>query len=452
MSVTTLNDAWEDVLKKLEDELNPRVFSVWLSPIKFKECSQSAVVLEVPNIFFKDWITENYLIKIQDEMSKIANTPIKISLDISSQQDPDPSADTVRDSQPVCAYELTENFVPASVELNPRYTFETFVIGSSNRFAHAACLAVSESPAKAYNPLFIHGGVGLGKTHLMQAIGHYVITRNRNARILYVPSEKFTNQLIRAIQKRSTTEFRQQYRNVDVLLIDDIQFIAGKESTQEEFFHTFNTLHDAHKQIVITSDRSPGDIAKLESRLISRFEWGLITDIQPPDYETRLAILRKKAEHDNVKVPDEILTFIAENIQSNIRQLEGALIRVVAYSSLVGVSFSIDTAKKILKDYLKEHKNLISIEKIQRKIAEEFKISFNDIKGKKRTKNIALPRQIAMYLCRDLTSFSLPEIGTAFDGKDHTTVLHAHNAVDKKIKSDTDFAKIILGIKKSLCE
>ncbi len=317
--------------------------------------------------------------------------------------------------------------------LNPKYTFDTFVIGSGNRFAHAASLAVAEAPAKAYNPFFIYGGVGLGKTHLMHAIGHYVLEHNPNAKVVYLSSEKFTNEFINSIRDNKAIDFRNKYRNVDVLLIDDIQFLAGKESTQEEFFHTFNTLHEESKQIVISSDRPPKEIPTLEDRLRSRFEWGLITDITPPDLETRIAILRKKAKADGLDIPNEVMLYIANQIDTNIRELEGALIRVVAYSSLVNEDMTPELAAAALKDIIPNAKpRMISILDIQKAVGEHYNIRLEDFTAKKRTKSIAFPRQVAMYLSRELTDFSLPKIGEEFGGRDHTTVIHAH----EKISSD----------------
>jgi chromosomal replication initiator protein len=328
--------------------------------------------------------------------------------------------------------------------LNPKYTFDTFVIGAGNRFAHAASLAVAEQPAKAYNPLFIYGGVGLGKTHLMHAIGHYILEHNPRCRVLYLSSEKFTNEFINAIRDNRGEEFRLKYRNIDILLIDDIQFIAGKEQTQEEFFHTFNALHEAHKQIIISSDRQPKEIPTLEERLRSRFEWGLITDIQPPDLETRVAILRKKAKAENLDIPNEAIMYIANHINTNIRELEGALIRVIAYSSLVNEDITAHLAAQALKDIIPASRpKTITIQDIQQVVGEYFGMKIEDFKARKRTKAIAFPRQVAMYLSRELTDLSLPKIGEAFGGRDHTTVIHAHEKIAQTIESDHELYKII---------
>ncbi len=319
--------------------------------------------------------------------------------------------------------------------LNPRYTFENFVIGQGNRFSHAACLAVADSPGKSYNPLFIYGGVGLGKTHLMQAIAHHARKKPTQPNFLYISSEKFTNHLINAISTRTTAKFREKYRSVDVLLIDDIHFLGGKESTQEAFFHIFNDLYDMHKQIVMSSDRPPKDIPSLEQRLVSRFEWGLVTDIQPPDLETRIAILKQKSGAESVAVSDDILFFIAEKIKSNIRELEGALIRVVAYAKLIGGEVSVALAKEVLKDMIIEGEKKVTIDLIQKKVSEYFDIKLSDMRVKKRGRAVAYPRQIAMYLARQLTDFSLSEIGDQFGGRDHTTVMHAYEKIENNLKA-----------------
>jgi chromosomal replication initiator protein len=331
--------------------------------------------------------------------------------------------------------QIQDELIPNS--LNTKYTFDTFVIGNSNRFAHAASLAVAESPAKSYNPLFIYGGVGLGKTHLMHAIGHHVLQRSPNTKVLYVSSEKFTNELIDSIRDENSIEFRNHYRNVDILLIDDIQFLAGKERTQEEFFHTFNALHEANKQIIISSDRPPKEIPTLEDRLRSRFEWGLITDIQAPDLETRIAILRKKAKMENLQVPNEVMVYIADKIHSNIRELEGALIRVMAFASLSSIPIDTEVAVEALKDILPANNTKqITIDMIQQSVAGYFHLSPSEFKAKKRTRAVAFPRQIAMYLSRELTDSSLPKIGDEFGGRDHTTVMHAHDKITQALTND----------------
>jgi chromosomal replication initiator protein len=333
---------------------------------------------------------------------------------------------------------------PVELPLNPRYTFDTFVVGSSNQFAHAAALAVAESPSKAYNPLYIYGGVGLGKTHLMHAIGHAIRARNKHLRLTYVSSERFMNELINAIRYDKTLAFREKYRNVDVLLIDDIQFLAGKERTQEEFFHTFNALYDAQKQIVITSDCPPREIPTLEERLHSRFEWGLIADIQPPDLETKVAILKKKAEQERISLPDNVALFIASKIKSNIRELEGALIRLIAYSSLTGRPISLALAQETLRGLIdEEEEKTVTIELIQKTVADYFGLRVSDLKSKNNSRSVAEPRQIAMYLCKRLTTASLPEIGREFGGKHHTTVLHSINKISELYEKREDFHRII---------
>jgi len=428
-----LNAIWKQALTLLKDNVSGQTYQTWLEPISLIEVNDKSAVLGVPNKFFKGWVEEHYTEHITTSLEKAAGK--KVTLEFVIVQEREAQKEALRPEQgPAKAAEepkkslfpfFKKNLPTDESKLNPKYTFDSFVVGPSNRFAHAAALAVSESPAKAYNPLFIYGKVGLGKTHLMQAIGHYLVQKKANIKFIYISSEKFTNQLINAIQNRTTPKFREMYRNVDLLLIDDIHFIAGKESTQEEFFHTFNTLYDAHKQIVVSSDRSPKDIPALEERLVSRFEWGLVTDIQPPDVETRIAILRKKAEREMISIPDDVTYFIAESIRSNIRELEGALIRVVAYAKLVGKEINADLVKEVLKDVLIEQNKKITIDGIQQKVAQYFDIRVADMRSKKRNKTISYPRQIAMYLSRDLTDFSLPEIGEQFGGRDHSTVMHA---------------------------
>ncbi|MCK5306462.1 MAG: chromosomal replication initiator protein DnaA [Candidatus Omnitrophica bacterium] len=437
MAILLSKDVWRKLKLVLKGQLNPQSFNVWLAPTQAVSFKDDIINVEVPNKFFKGWLEEHYSEKIAQTLSELAGKNIGVNYIINEERAGWAQEKITNPSHaPKPALAL--------FNINPKYTFDDFVVGSSNRFAHAASLAVAEKPAAAYNPLFLYGGVGLGKTHLMQAICHHLISHSPHIKPFYISSEKFTNQLINAIQNRTTLKFREKYRNVDVLLVDDIQFIAGKESTQEEFFHTFNALREAHKQIVISSDRPPKDIPALEERLVSRFEGGLITDIQPPDFETRMAILRKKAEKEVITVPNEVTSFIAEKIKSNIRELEGALIRVVAYALLIGREISLDLAREVLKETLFfEQEKRITIDLIQKKVAEHFDIRISDMKIKKRTRAIAFPRQIAMYLSRELTDGSLPEIGEAFGGKDHTTVLYAYDKINKIINENPDKKALI---------
>lgn len=430
--------AWEKSQPAIKEEIGKTSYDTWFSNLEIKEVSASKIIIETPDDFFKDWIVDKYFSIINKHLLLHSNYPIDIEFNVNSQmQKTYPVKDT-------SSRGFNENPVIADViKTNSRFTFDNFVVGPSNRFACAASLAVSEQPAKAYNPLFIYGQVGLGKTHLMQSISHKIKEIHPHLKCKYLSSEQFTNELIDSIRHRSTTEFRQRYRNIDVLLIDDIQFIAGKDSTQEEFFHTFNALHDNRKQIIISSDRSPKEISNLEDRLISRFSWGLITDIQPPDFETRVAILKKKAEQDNVHVYDDVITFIADQIKTNIRELEGALIRVVAFSLLEDKPVTLDIAKQVLKDMVKESVKIISIEMIQKTIAEHFNVTIGDLKSSRRHKNIVFPRQIAMFLSRKLTKRSLPEIGKAFGGKDHTSVLHSCKKIEKDINSNSELKESI---------
>ena len=435
----TANKTWNQVINNIKDKINPQAFETWISPLRVAGFSSDKLSIEAPNKFFKDWILGHFADLLKEEAASICGKNISIEIIAPAESE----ATNIRESQ----VELTEQFSqPSESTLNSKYTFDSFVIGPSNRFAHAASLAVAESPAKAYNPLFIYGGVGLGKTHLMQAIGQYIAKKFKKSKILYITSEKFTNQLIASIQNRTTLKFREKYRSVDILLVDDIHFIAGKESTQEEFFHTFNTLYDAHKQIVISSDRPPKEISALEKRLVSRFEWGLVTDIQPPDLETRIAILRNKAAAQNIAVPDDVTFFIAEKIKSNIRELEGALIRVGAYSALIGRPVNLQLAEEVLKDAFKEEEKRITVDIIQKKVAEYFDLRISDMKSKKRNRAVAYPRQIAMYLSRDLTDMSLPEIGESFGGRDHTTVLHAYDKIQRCVKDDVKTQDLVNNI------
>lgn len=433
------SEIWSKILDIIKKDLNPQSYQTWFIHTKPAALEGNTIVIETPNAYFRDWLIDHYMEMAEEAARRVCNKPMGISFIVAQ---PGTALKQPKQEQPRLRSKKQEELLTPQSGLNPLFTFDNFVIGSNNRFAHAASLAVAESPAKAYNPLFIYGPVGMGKTHLLQAIAHFALQKYSSLKVLYISSERFTNQLISAIQNRTTISFRQMYRNVDILLIDDIHFMAGKETTQEEFFHTFNVLRDAQKQIILSSDRPPKDIPSLEQRLVSRFEWGLITDMQPPDLETRIAILRKKAERETISVPDEVPAFIAEKIKTNIRELEGALIRVIAYASLTGQSVTLPLAQEILKDVIKEEKK-ISIETIQRRVAEAFDIGVSDIRGKRRTKTFAYPRQIAMHLARELTDFSLPQIGEYFGGRDHTTVLHACNKLHQETSKNTETKKLI---------
>ena len=440
-----IDTIWDKVLTKLQTKLTNASYDTWFSETKIKSLDNNQIVILAPTSFNADWLKKNYLNLIQEVIEETIGEHLNIKV-ISDEFD-----DSETDFQ---ANKPTER--PASQEilpsqLNTDNTFDTFVIGSGNRFSHAASLAVAEAPAKAYNPLFIYGGVGLGKTHLMHAIGHYVMEHKENAKVVYTSSEKFTNEFINSIKDNKTEEFRSKYRNVDVLLIDDIQFLAGKESTQEEFFHTFNELHQNHKQIVISSDRAPKEIPTLEERLRSRFEWGLTTDVTPPDLETRIAILRKKSEEENIEIPNEAMLYIATQIQSNIRELEGALTKVVAYSKLVNRELNSDLVAEALKDIIASSKpKKVTIQDIQEAVGAYYNIRLEDFSAKKRTKSIAFPRQIAMYLARELTDFSLPKIGEEFGGRAPTTVIHAHELIRTELEHDNSLKSDLKNIEKDI--
>jgi len=445
MSDTNHTDLWTTILQVIKKDLNPRSYETWFIHTRSVSCAEGIITVEAPNGYFRDWLVDHYTEMVEEAAVRACNKKIKVKFVVGEGAVPKEEGEAKKPQASRKPRPGSQDKVLLQFRLNPRCVFNNFVVGSGNRFAHAAAMAVAKSPAKAYNPLFIYGGVGMGKTHLLQAIAHQMRQESQDAKVIYISSEKFTNQLISSIQNRSTSSFRQMYRTVDALLIDDIQFIAGKESTQEEFFHTFNVLYDAHKQIVLSSDRMPKEISSLEQRLVSRFEWGLITDIQPPDLETRIAILQKKLEIENIAVPDEVTYFIAEKIKTNIRELEGALVRVVAYSSLVGERISLALAQDILKDMLKEEKR-VSVDAIQKEVAAAFDISISDLRSKKRARTIAFPRQVAMYLSRILTEYSLPQIGEYFGGRDHTTVLHAYQRVEKEGKRSKNTQKMLDGL------
>ncbi|MGB8955014.1 MAG: chromosomal replication initiator protein DnaA [Tumebacillaceae bacterium] len=445
-------DLWQKTLATLETKLSKPSFETWFKSTKPVSYESNTLIVSVPNDFARDWLESRYSVIIKETLNTLTMKDVAVKFVIPQIVDESLYENTPKPPVPVKTTgnnATVEDYTPTA--LNPKYTFDTFVIGAGNRFAHAASLAVAEAPAKSYNPLFIYGGVGLGKTHLMHAIGHYVLEHNPSAKVVYISSEKFTNEFINAIRDNKTVDFRNKYRNIDVLLIDDIQFLAGKEQTQEEFFHTFNALHEESKQIIISSDRPPKEIPTLEDRLRSRFEWGLITDVQPPDYETRIAILRKKAKAEALDIPSEVISHIANKIDTNIRELEGALIRVVAYSSLINRDLSAELAAEALKDIVPSNKpKQITIAEIQRLTGEHFDIKLEDFKAKKRTKAIAFPRQIAMYLARELTDFSLPKIGDEFGGRDHTTVIHAHDKIAKELKTDFTLRQTIEALKEKL--
>ena len=452
---------WESILSAIEKRVNHQSFSAWFLSITFKEFKDNHIIVEVANEMFRDWVLDNYMDVIEESLRELKLDQFQLKFAVKGQNNSSPltqnhlpGSASLKKDDPSFLLDLEEDgfatpaarFVdiePIELPLNPKYTFDTFVVGASNQFAHAAAIAVADSPSKAYNPLYIYGGVGLGKTHLMHAIGHAIRSRDRHLRLSYISSERFMNELINSIRYDKTLTFREKHRNIDVLLMDDIQFLAGKERTQEEFFHTFNALYDAQKQIVITSDCPPKDIPTLEERLHSRFEWGLIADIQPPDLETKVAILKRKAEQERIDLPDTVALFIAGKIKSNIRELEGALVRLVAYSSLTGSPINLSLAQETLRGIIDEEDKNITIELIQKVVADYYGLRVSDLKSKNNSRSIAVPRQVAMYLCKRLTRASLPEIGREFGGKHHTTVLHSDNKINELYERREDFHRII---------
>jgi len=448
-----MSKLWDDTLAHLELNLSPQHFSTWIKPLKLVKIEQDMVYLEVPNRFVLDWVKENYSKLIQKNLSDLSAVNYRLHFDVSNQAIVEiPKITPVVDT-PV-AVVANKNIVnktnSADLNLNRKYTFEEFVAGSSNQFAYAAAMAVANNPATTYNPLFIYGGVGLGKTHLVNAIGNAILKKSPQMRICYYTSEKFMNELINSLRYNRMDEFRNKFRSMDVLLIDDIQFIAGKERTQEEFFHTFNALYDSHKQIIVTSDKFPKDIPGLEERLRSRFEWGLIADIQAPDVETKMAILKMKAEQNSINLPEDVAQFLANSICNNVRELEGYLIRIGAYASLTSVPISLEMARDVLKDILIERNRELTVEEIVKKVSLHFNIKISDIKSAKRLKAVVLPRQIAMYISRQLTSSSYPEIGDRFGGKDHSTIIHAIRKIEKLMEEDFQLKSTIENLKKEL--
>ena len=422
---------WDKILQHMERRVNPHSFATWFRPTRLEEVGNGRLVIRVPTRLFRKRLTETYGQLLQAVLVEVGMADTRLEF-VCSEADPLPPTNQAK-----------LDFDSSNHQLNPRYTFESFVVGGSNQFAHAAALAVAEQPSKSYNPLFLYGGVGLGKTHLMQAIGHTIKKRNPLIRLTYVSAEKFTNEVIASLRFDRMPSFRDRFRTMDVLMVDDIQFIATRERTQEEFFHTFNALYDQQKQIVISSDCPPKEISAIEERLRSRFEWGLIADIQPPDLETKIAILQKKADTEHVRLADEVAEFIARSIKSNIRELEGALIRLIAYASLTGVEINLNTAQQVLKNILDTQEKRISIEQIQKRVGEIYGLRAQDLKVRSNSKAIAFPRQVAMFLVKQLTSASLPEIGRQFGGKHHTTVLHSINKIDNLRRSDKDLNKTI---------
>lgn len=437
-----ITEVWEKTLNIIKVELTEVSFNTWLKAIQPISVKDNLITFSVPDDFTRGILEARYNKLIKNALKQVTSDYYEIRFIIPTE---DNYASIMNER-----YEINQTEESVNSSLNPKYTFETFVIGNSNRLAHAASVAVAESPAKAYNPLFIYGGVGLGKTHLMHAIGHYILKQNITPKVVYISSETFTNELINSIRDDRNNEFRSKYRNVDVLLIDDIQFIAGKESTQEEFFHTFNSLYEANKQIIISSDRPPKEIRTLEERLRSRFEQGLIADIQPPDLETRIAILKKKAKSENLSISDNVMLLIAKKIHSNIRELEGALIRVVAYSSLTNGEINEDLANEALKDILSNSKpKLITPSVIKDAVGQYYNMKIENFNAKKRNKSIVLPRQIAMFLCRELTDLSLPKIGEEFD-RDHTTIIHAYEKISTDMKTDAQLKSVIEELKSKI--
>ncbi len=428
-------DVWQAALSNIQRQLVPHSFTTWFRPLTVGSITANHLQVLLPNRFFKEWFEEHYLELLRSALEDLLFTRVEIELAVPNQE-PSPPPPPVDPPPKRPARRSARLMSP----LNPKYTFDSFVVGAGNQLAHAASLAVGEQISRVYNPLFIYGGVGLGKTHLLHAIGHFVLERDSQVRVSYISSEKFTNDLINAIRFDATTEFRNRYRSVDVLLIDDIQFIAGKERTQEEFFHTFNDLYNASKQIVLTSDSIPKEIPGLEQRLRSRFEWGLIADIQPPDLETKAAILRKKAQAEGVQIPDEVSLFIATNVKSNVRELEGYLVRIVAYASLTNQAITLDLAREVLKE-LVDGDRAITIPRILEVVADFYRLKEKEILSKSRHKSIVLPRQVAMYLCRTNTNASLPDIGAEFGGKDHSTVIHACAKIRELMAKDDRFRK-----------
>ncbi len=437
-------ELWSQAVAEIKERIGRQNYETWIKPIGFVSRNKNEICLDVPNKFFRDWLTEHYLGQIQQIVSTLAKHEVKIVLEINEKSNRQTNVENG------AKREERERVQKADSNLVPKYTFQNFVVGASNQFAHAACVAVANQPGEHYNPLFIYGGVGLGKTHLVNAIGHHSTSQRRGVKVVYLSSESFMNELIGSLRRDKMDEFKKKFRNVDILILDDVQFIAGKERTQEEFFHTFNSLYESHKQIVITSDKFPKEIPGIEDRLRNRFEWGLIADIQPPDMETRVAILQKKAENEGVQLPHDVAFFLASNIDSNVRELEGSLTRLGAFSSLTKATITVELAKDVLRNTLKSAQQEITVENIQKTICDYFNVRIADLKAKRRTQNIALPRQVAMYLCRKYTETPFPAIGDKFGGRDHSTVIHASKTIERKIKEDPHMQTTIEKLERNL--
>jgi chromosomal replication initiator protein len=444
---------WSTAQEQLRSMLRPDTYNLWFAPLRATSVDNAVITLEVANDFCELWLKDNYLGLLQDALGVASGRQLQVKFKVGSGNGaaavaPRPAAD----SKPKAPEPHAERTAPAhDLGFNPKNTFDTFVVGSNNSFAHAAAQAVAQSPGKSYNPLFLYGGVGLGKTHLLHAIGQHVVQNKKGARVAYLSSERFTNEYIDGIQNNQLAKFRKKYRQTDVLLIDDIQFLAGKERIQEEFFHTFNALHEAHKQIVLTCDRPASEIQNLENRLVSRFEWGLVTDLQPPDMEMRLAILNKKAQLMGVQLQQDVIEFLATRIRTNVRRLEGALIRVASFATLTGKNLTVETVEGLLREVLHEEgRCIISIEVIQKKVAEHYDIRLADMASKRRPENIAFPRQVAMFLSRQMTDNSLSAIGEAFGGRDHGTVLHACRMVKDRMEVDPSVRQAVSYLEKQL--
>jgi len=434
---------WQDVLRRIETKINRHSFDTWFATTQLISDDGSTIRVRVADPLAVDWLGRHYSAVLEDAVAAVGRTGAKLvfvpeSAPETAPEEPLPQTPVSAPAEVVQTVEATD-----ARGLSSRYFFETFIVGASNQFAHAACRAVAEAPSRSYNPLFIYGGVGLGKTHLMHAIGHYVLTRSPALKLTYISAERFMNEVINAIRYDRILEFRERYRSVDVLLVDDVQFIVGKERTQTEFFHTFNALHDAQKQIVLSSDCPPHQISELEERLRSRFEWGLIADIQPPDLETKIAILKRKSDLEGVVLPDNVALYIAGRIKSNIRELEGSLIRLLAYASLTGKDVSVQLAQEVLRDVLRQEDRVVTLDMIQKFVAEYYQLKLTELKSRDHSKSIAMPRQVAMYLCKALTNASLPEIGKSFGGKHHSTVIHSIRKVEGMRQKDPLFNTVI---------